>query len=157
MPTRLSRISACFRRFAGRESLTLRPTIARLGRARRRKLTSGQLLPHKSIVLSGDLPWTRWYSNSWGWRCWRFASSCWPSPPRGGHPDGASGTTDASFPIRMSCMIGRSRRGPPGGLESARKFVAKRKCKARIRPGTLDISALSAERRFSSVMDRSWI
>src|SRR6266478_7145425 len=40
--------------------------------------------------------------------------------------------------------------------ESQRKLAEVRKCKARIRRKTLDISALSAERRRRSVMDRSW-
>jgi hypothetical protein len=54
MRNRPNRTSACCRRFAGRESLTLRPTFAAADRAGYGELTNGQSLPYKPIVLLGD-------------------------------------------------------------------------------------------------------
>jgi hypothetical protein len=55
MPTRPSRTSACFRRFAGRESLTFRSTFNAAVRARQWDLRNGQFLPYNSIGLSGGI------------------------------------------------------------------------------------------------------
>jgi hypothetical protein len=51
--SRPNRISACCRRFAGREALTPRSTSDQPQPLRRQKLTNGQSLPYKSIVLVG--------------------------------------------------------------------------------------------------------
>ena len=53
MRRRPNRTSAYFRRFAARESLTLRPTISEAIRAPCQELRNGQLLPYKSTGLSG--------------------------------------------------------------------------------------------------------
>jgi hypothetical protein len=55
MPTRLSRTSACCRRFAGREALTVDATFARAVRARPLNLRNDQSFPDKSIGLLGEL------------------------------------------------------------------------------------------------------
>jgi hypothetical protein len=55
MRTHPNRTSACFKRFAGPESLTLRPTFGTAVRRQRRELTNGQLLPYKSIGLVGGI------------------------------------------------------------------------------------------------------
>jgi hypothetical protein len=55
MATRRNRTSACCRRFAGRESLTLGPTFEEAVRARRQELRNGQLLPYKSTGLLGRI------------------------------------------------------------------------------------------------------
>ena len=157
MPTRLSRTSACCRRFAEREALTVDATFAGALRACPLNLRNDQSFPDKSIGLLGELLWlTHWCSNSWAWRCSRCVSSCWPFRRGDGLP-GTSATPDRSC-VQTDVLTGSglpavgSRR-----LESQRKLAELRKCKARIRRKTLDISALSAERRRRSVMDRSWI
>jgi hypothetical protein len=53
MRRRQNRTSACFRRFAARESLTFRPTFGETARAPCQQLRSGQLLPDKSIGFVG--------------------------------------------------------------------------------------------------------
>src|SRR6266704_2050461 len=96
MPTRLSRTSACCRRFAGREALTVDATFAGALRACPPNLRNGQSFPDKSIGSLGELLWlTLWYSNSWAWRCSRCVSSCWPFRRRDGLP-GTSATPDRS-------------------------------------------------------------
>jgi hypothetical protein len=54
MRSRRNRTSACCRRFAGRESLTLGATFGAADRATGCELTNGQWLPYKPIVLLGD-------------------------------------------------------------------------------------------------------
>ena len=54
MPTRLSRTSACCRRFAGREALTVDATIAGAVCALPLNLTNDQSFPDKSIGLLGE-------------------------------------------------------------------------------------------------------
>ena len=54
MRSRPNRTSACCRRFAGREALTLRATFAAADPASGCELTNGQWLPYKPIVLLGD-------------------------------------------------------------------------------------------------------
>jgi hypothetical protein len=53
MPSRPSRISGCFRRFAERKSLTFRQTLDALASACSHKLRTGQSLPDKSTGLFG--------------------------------------------------------------------------------------------------------
>ena len=156
MPTRPSRTSACCRRFAGREALTVDAIFAGALRACPLNLRDDQSFPDKSIGLLGELLWlTLWCSNSWDWRCWRCVSSCWPFRRDDGLP-GTSATPDRSC-VQTDVLTGS---GLPAiasrWLESQRKLAEVRKCKARIHCKTLDISALSAERRRRSVMDRSW-
>jgi hypothetical protein len=55
MRSRPNRTSACFRRFAGREPLTLPPPFGDAVRTRSQELTNGQCLPYKSIGLSGEI------------------------------------------------------------------------------------------------------
>src|SRR6266481_3821374 len=160
MPTRLSRTSACCRRFAGREALTVDATFAGALRALPLNLRNDQSFPDKSIGLLGELLWlTHWCSNSWAWRCWRCVSSCWPFRRGDGLP-GTSATPDRSW-VQTDVLTGSGlpaiQQLRPGGFESPQKLAEVRKCKARIHCKTLDISALSAERRRRSVMDRSWI
>jgi hypothetical protein len=54
MRSRPNRTSACCRRFAGRESLTLRATFVAANGAVSFELTNSQWLPYKPIVLLGD-------------------------------------------------------------------------------------------------------
>ena|SRR5712671_187860 len=159
MPTRLSRTSACCRRFAGREALTVDATFAGALRACPLNLRNDQSFPDKSIGLLGELLWlTHWYSNSWASRCSRCASSCWPFRRGDGLP-GTSATPDRSC-VQTDVLTGSGlpaiQQLRPGDLSLSENSPV-RKCKARIRCKTLDISALSAERRRRSVMDRSWI
>jgi hypothetical protein len=53
MPIRPSRISAYFKPFAERKSLTFHQTLGSQRKAKRRKLRSAQSVPSKSIVLFG--------------------------------------------------------------------------------------------------------
>ena len=55
MPTRLSRTSACCRRFAGREALTVDTTFAGALRACPPNLRNDQSFPDKSIGLLGGI------------------------------------------------------------------------------------------------------
>ena len=55
MPTRRSRTSACCRRFAGREALTVDATIAGAVCALPLNLTNDQSFPDKSIGLLGGI------------------------------------------------------------------------------------------------------
>src|ERR1700704_1399886 len=145
MRRRPNRTSACFRRFAGRESLTFRPTFSGTAGGPPQELRNGQFLRDNLSVSLRGLPWTRWCLNSWDLRCSRSASSCLPFP-HGDHLPGTSATTDGS-PFPTGCT-GRARppSGAAGRLSPSEKPPVWRKCKARIRPNTLDISALSAER-----------
>src|SRR5882724_11980782 len=104
-------------------------------------LRNDQSFPAKSIGLLGELLWlTHWYSNSWASRCSRCASSCWPFRWGDGLP-GTSATPDRSC-VQTDVLTGSGlsavgfRR-----LESQRELAEVRKCKARIRRKTLDISA----------------
>src|SRR5712671_753766 len=157
MPTRLSRTSACCRRFAGREALTVDATFAGALRACPLNLRNDQSFPDKSIGLLGELLWPmHWCSNSWDWRCSRCVSSCLPFRRGDGLP-GTSATPDRStFQTALSTGSGLPAVAPRW-LSLGEKLLTLQKCKARIRRKTLDISALSAERRRRSVMDRSWI
>ncbi len=58
------------------------------------------VLPSKSIGLSGRLPWTLWYLNSWDLRCSRFVSSRLPSP-HGGRLPGTSARANTGSPRPM--------------------------------------------------------
>jgi hypothetical protein len=53
MPTRQSRISAFFRRFAGRERLTRHSAFREPAGGHRRELRNGQFNPYNSTVLWG--------------------------------------------------------------------------------------------------------
>ena len=111
MPSRRSRISACCRPFAEPRRVNPPSTIARLPRASPRKLTNDQCAPHKSKrFVWGILPWTLWYSNSWVWRCSRFASSCWRFRRNGGHRPARARLTDDPPSESTSARTGRSRR-----------------------------------------------
>jgi hypothetical protein len=55
MPTRLNRTSACFKRFAGRESLTVDPTIAGALAARAPEINRRSIASHQIYRFSGGI------------------------------------------------------------------------------------------------------
>ena len=162
-----SRTSACCRRFAGRdlgdliggrESLTLRPTFGHAARALRQQLRNSQSLPYKSIGLLGGLPWTRWCLNSWDWRCWRFASSCWRFPARGDRPAAGCATTDRShFSNRMVRSDPVRRQPPPGGVGPGQKPLSGGNARLEFAARPLTYQRFRQNAVSRSVMDHSWI
>lgn len=157
MLRRPSRTSVCCRRSAAPEPLTHHSTSDEAAPARLQKLTKGQSARYKSNGLSGELAWTRWYLNSWDWRCSGFASLCLRCRRSDGRPPGRSATTDF-FPFlkRISAASGRFR---PDSRASVRRDKPPESGNASLEfvPRPLTYQRFRQNAVFGSVMDCSWI